>query len=71
MPVLSVFKMPSVVKAGDKFDIRADAVSIAATNPPADLEITSAYGFAPVSSAVLGSLGTPLPPMMFDNGTYI
>ena len=70
---ISGFRMPKTIKAGDEAHIAAAAKSIAATEPPADIELEVTYGFAPVSSASLslgGSLGTLLSSIDFS-GTYI
>ena len=65
------FKMPKTIKPGDKFTIAAQGTTIAATNPPADIEVQADFGYAPVSSASQGSIGTFLITLLWSDGTYI
>ena len=53
------FKMAKTVLPGATFSAVAVAQSIAATSPPADIDIDASYLYAPASSASAASSMTP------------
>lgn len=65
------FKVPKTIKPGDKFGAVVKCESIAGTNQPADEDRYATFGYAPIASAVQGTLGTFLTQISWLDGTYV